>query len=109
MRFTKSFEIDKSKVERITIFLAMQGYKLEKSSPNYYRFKRGSGWAAFYTFDVRKCPTVVDINLMEGQGDKLQVLVNYDVSGKGFQVFTSGDREKIMAELENLEVFTKVK
>ena len=43
------------------------------------------------------------------EGDKLQVLVNYHVSGKGVQIFTSVDREKIAAEIENLELFTKVK
>lgn len=109
MKFTKSFQIDRSKVERISAFMAMQDYKLEKSSVNYYRFKRGSGWATLYTFDVKKCPTTVDINLMEGEGDKLQVLVGYNVSGKGLQIFSSGDREKIMAEIEKLELFTKVK
>lgn len=108
MKFTKTFEIQKDKVERIPAFFATQGYKLEKSSPNSYRFKRGSGWAALYTFDIRKCPTTVDISLLETKGDKFQVLVNYDISGKG-QIFTAGDREKITAEIESLEVFTKVR
>ena len=81
---------------------------MEKSLPSTYRFKRGSGWAALYTFDVRKCPTTVDVSLMEKEGGNLQVLVNYDIGGKG-QIFTSGDREKIMAEVKGLEVFAKVK
>ena len=109
MKFTKTFEIQKDKVERIPAFFATQGYKLEKSSPNSYKFKRGSGWAALYTFDVKKCPATVDVNLLETEGDKFQVLVNYDISGKGLQIFTQGDREKITAEIEALEVFTKVR
>ena len=109
MKFTKTFEMQKDKAERIPAFFATQGYKLEKSSPNSYRFKRGSGWAAPFTFDVRKCPTTVDVNLMETTEDKFQVLVNYDVSGKGMQIFTAGDREKITAEMEGLEMFTKVR
>ena len=108
MKFTKTFEIEKGKVERIPAFFATQGYKLEKGSPNSYQFKRGSGWAALYTFDVRKCPTTVDVNLMEPTEDKYQVLVNYDISAKG-GIFTAGDREKINAEIEGLEVFTKVR
>ena len=105
---TKTFEIQKDKVERIPAFFAAQGYNLEKSYPNSYRFKRGSGWATLYTFDVRKCPTTVDISLLETEGDKLQVPVNYDISGRG-ATFTAGDREKITAEIEGLEVFTKVR
>jgi hypothetical protein len=46
---------------------------------------------------------------MEAEGDRLQVLVNYNVSGKGTYIFTSEEREKIMAEIENLELFAKVK
>jgi hypothetical protein len=98
MKLTKTFEMDKDRVERIPAFFATQGYKLEKSSPNSYQFKRGSGWAALYTFDVRKCPTTVDVSLLETTNDKCQVLVNYDVSAKG-GILTAGDREKIAAEI----------
>jgi len=56
MDFTRTFEVDRNKVERILIFLARRGYKLETSSPTYYRFKRGSGWAALYTFEREKMP-----------------------------------------------------
>ena len=108
MKFTKTFEIEKDKVERIPAFFVTQGYKLEKGSPNSYRFKRGSGWAALYSFDVRKYPTTVDVNLLEITEDRCQVLVNYDISGKG-AIFTAGDREKINTEIEGLEVFTKVR
>lgn len=109
MKFTKTFEVEKDRAERIPAYFAIQGYKLEKSLPGSYRFKRGSGWATLYTFDVGKCPTTVDVTLMEKEEDRLQILVNYNVSGKGMQIFTSGDREKIMSEIEGLEVFTKVK
>lgn len=109
MKFTKTFEIQKNKVERIPAFFATQGYKLEKSLPNSYRFRRGSAWAALYTFDIRKCPTAVDVNLLETTEDKFQVFVNYNISGKGMQIFTAGDREKITAEIEGLEMFTKVR
>ena len=108
MKFTKTFEIEKDKLERIPAFFAAQGYKLEKDSLNSYRFKRGSGWAALYTFDVRKCPTTVDVSLLETTEGKCQVLVNYDISAKG-GIFTAGDREKMIAEIEGLEVFTKVR
>jgi len=46
---------------------------------------------------------------MEGEGDNVKVLVTCNVSGKGFQIFTSRDRRKIMAEIDNLELFAKVK
>lgn len=58
---------------------------------------------------MRKCPTTVDMDLMEGEGDNVKVLVTCNVSGKGFQIFTSRDRRKIMAEIDNLELFAKVK
>ena len=109
MKFTKTFEIQKDKIERIPAFFAAQGYRLEKSSPSSYTFRRGSGLATLYTFDVKKCPTTVDVNLLEAEADKSQVLVNYDISGKGLQIFTQGDREKIRAEMEALEVFAKVR
>ena len=110
MKFTKTFEVDRSGVKRIPTFMAMQHYELEMSSPSYYRFKRGSGWVLIKpTFDITKIPTTVDISLMEAEGDRVQVLVNYNVSGKGAYIFTSEDQEKIMAEIENLELFTKVK
>jgi hypothetical protein len=110
MKFTKTFEVDRSMVNRIPTFMAIQHYELEMSSPSYYRFKRGSGLVFIKpTFDIIKIPTTVDISLMEAEGDRLQVLVNYNVSGKGTYIFTSEEREKIMAEIENLELFAKVK
>jgi len=108
MKFTKTFEIDKEKAERIPAFFATQGYQIEKGSPNSYRFKRGSGWANLYSSDVRKYPTTVDVNLMVTAEDRYQVLVNYDINAKGV-IITGGDREKIGAEMEGLEVFTKIR
>lgn len=109
MNFTKTFELDSSKTNRIPAFFSMQGFKSEQTSPNSYKFKRGTVLAAFYTFNVKKCPTTVDVTLLESEGEKLQVIVNYDVSGKGLQIFTSGDRQKIINEIEALEAFAKVK
>jgi len=109
MKLTKTFEVERDKVGRIPSYFATQGYKLEKRSPETFLFKRGSGWAAVYTFDVRKLPTTVTVTLTDRGDDRVLILVNYNVSGKGLQIFTSGDREKIEAEMESLEVFMKVK
>jgi hypothetical protein len=108
MKLTKTFEIDKEKAERITAFFATQGYKMEKGSANSYRFKRWSGWANLYSFDVRKLSTTVDVDLMATTEGRYQVLVNYDINAKGV-IITGGDREKIEAEMEGLEVFTKIR
>lgn len=109
MKFTKTFEIKKDRLDRIPAFFAMQGYELEGSSSNSYKFKRGSRWATLYTWNVRRCPTTVDLSFIEIDAGNFQVLVNYNISGKGFQIFTSRDRKKIMAEIEDLEVFTEMK
>ena len=108
MQFTKTFAISKERVDRIRGFFSTHGYRLEATVPNYYRFKRGSGWARLSTSDVRKLPTTVAVSLLEGEGDVIQVVVSYDISTIG-GIATSGDREKIMAEIEGLEAFTKVK
>jgi len=62
----------------------------------------------FYKFDVRRCPTTVDVTLIEGEDDNLQVMVSYDVNGKGFK-FSSGDCQKIISEIDSLEVFANSK
>ncbi|MEA3420084.1 MAG: hypothetical protein U9Q97_00215 [Acidobacteriota bacterium] len=109
MILTKTFEAECIKTSRIPTFFTSQGFRMVKNLRTSYTFKRGSILSVFYTFDVRKCPTTVDVNLIECDDDKYQVMISYDVSGKGLQIFTSGDRQKIMSEMDSLEIYTKAK
>ncbi|MFC2027225.1 hypothetical protein ACFLU3_00925 [Chloroflexota bacterium] len=102
---TKTFEIDNDKVSRIPTFFDMHGFKIDENLLNNYRFKRGSSLVAFYRFDIRRCPTTVDVTLIEGEDDKLQVMVTYEVNGKGLKKFSSRDCQKIMSEMESLALF----
>jgi len=82
----------------------MQGFKIDENLPNNYKFKRGSSLAAFYKFDIRRCPTTVDVTLIACEDEKLQVMVSYDVKEKGLK-FSSRDCQKIMFEMESLALF----
>ena len=106
---TKTFEIDSDKTSRIPSFFSMWGFSIHKKLPNYYQFKRGSSLIAFRRFDIRRCPTTVDVTLIEGDDDKLQVMVTYEVNGKGLKKFSSRDCQKILSEMESLAVFVNSK
>ena len=80
MVLTKTFEMDNDKASRIPAFFDMQGFKIDDNLPPNYRFKRGSSLAAFPRFDIRRCPTTVDVTLIEGENDNLQVMVSYDAT-----------------------------
>jgi len=107
MVLTKTFEMDNAKASRIPVCFHMQGYKLDENPPHNYKFKRGSSLAAFHRFDIRRGPTIVDVTLIEGEDDKLQVTVVYDVNGKGLK-FSSGDCQKIIAEMESVALWVNL-
>jgi hypothetical protein len=101
MNFSKSFELDKEKINIIPAFFKAQGYKLELSLPNNYRFTRGSVWLAPLTRDIKSFPTRVDVIITEKEGDKVQVLVLYDIDTMG-KVVPPSQQGKIWDELNSL-------
>jgi len=108
MNFRKTFEIERERIYKIPAFFRGRGYKLEKSLPNNYTFKRGAGWIAPLTADIKSCPTRVEVILTEREGNTVQVLVLYDIETMGMVVPRS-QQEKIRAELDSLYVSTKTK
>ena len=108
MNFRKTFEIERENIDKIPAFFRARGYNVEKSLPNNYTFKRGAGWIARLTSDIKSFPTLVEVILTESEGNTVQVLVLYDVETMEMVVPRS-QQEKIRAELNSLYVFTETK
>jgi hypothetical protein len=104
MNFRTTFDIEKTKVDRIPMFFKARGYKLEFSSPGNYRFTRGSSWTATVTRNIKSFPTQVEVILTEKAASSLEVLVLYDIDTLG-RAISSDSQGEIKAELTGLQDF----
>ncbi len=108
MNFSKTFEIEKTRVDRIPMFFKARKFNLEISLPGNYRFTRGSSWTASVIRDIKNLPTRVEVLLTEEETNRLQVFVLYDIDTLS-RIISPESQEVIKAELQSLEDFcTKV-
>jgi hypothetical protein len=104
MNFTKKFEIEKTRENRIPMFFKARGYKLEGSFPGDYRFSRGSSWIGSVIRDIKSLPTKIEVLLTEKDAKTLEVLVLYDIDTLN-KIISRESQEVIKAELQSLEEF----
>lgn len=104
MNFRRTFEIEKTRVERIPLFFKARRYKLALSVPGNYRFTRGSPWMSAVTRDIRSLPTRVEVLLTEKDAGTLEILVLYDVDTLN-RIIAPRSQEVITAEMQSLQDF----
>jgi hypothetical protein len=85
--------------ERLRSWSEGAGFTLQSKTPSRWVYRRGSHWHAAYTFDIRKIPTEVVVQLLDGQGNRVQCSVD---CGSWLQMETGWDRAKVQAVLDVL-------
>jgi hypothetical protein len=74
------------------------GYTIETPSENKWTLCRGSLWHAVFTFDVRKLPTTVTIEVISPTRLHIDLLCH-----SALTISTPGDPKRISRELDELE------
>jgi hypothetical protein len=83
---------------RVQLAAQSCGYTIETPSENKWTLCRGSLWHAVFTFDVRKLPTTVTIEVISPTRLHIDLLCH-----SALTISTPGDPKRISRELDELE------
>jgi hypothetical protein len=90
--------------DRLQFWAARYGFERTAGTNEDFTYTRGSQWQAFYTFDIRKVPTVVTISLLPGDEGSCLCRIK---CGSWLQVASPGDEKRLSEQMDLLEACLK--
>jgi len=90
--------------DRLNFWAARYGFTRNASGGDELVFRRGSHWSAFYTFDLRKVPTEVKVEISPSDVGLLTCRAR---CGSWFQASTRRDQKRLSELMDLLEACLK--